>query len=78
MVDCGRILHRGAFRGNGRVIVWDLASGGRRLELNESAGGLGVARRTAQDEEPCLVAMGLGGALDPEGFGRGVSWRELS
>lgn len=63
--------------GSGRVTVWDAASGLRLHEFEEGANA--EAGAFAQGpEDRCLVAVGLGAASDPRGFGLGLPWRQLS
>jgi len=51
--------------GSRHIMVWDTASGAmlHRFEDHAAANG-----------DSCLVAVGFGGALDPKGFGEGLSW----
>jgi len=66
--------------GSGRVTVWSVLIG-IRLNVPEGPPELGSRRRRTDDgvrRPGCLVAVGLGGALDPRGFGTGLSWRSAA
>jgi len=58
------------FDGKNEVNVRSAASGQRLLTLEKAASDLGGRR-------PCTMAVGVGAAFDPEGFGRGFSLRQL-
>lgn len=51
------------------IAVWDLPSGKRAASVNASG--------VVGDALLWDVAIGLGTTLDPQGFGRGLSWRRL-
>lgn len=60
--------------GSDEVTVWDVGKAQRLYELEfESELGHAMAAPAS-----CFAAVGMGNALDPHGFGRGLSWRELS
>lgn len=70
----------------GRVVVFDVASGAtlrvfdagvRRSEAPPSHAAQ-ARRRMRGGVSACGVAIGIGTALDPDGIGRGVFWRDLT
>lgn len=52
------------------MTVWGVASGAALHALEAPGGCHGELCR-------CHVALAVGAAFDPGGFGRGLSWREL-
>jgi len=65
------------------VQVWDLSDGRllQELAMDEAPRPAAPprqrgARRAARRFTECAVAVGLGSSFDPEGFGRGLPWRE--
>lgn len=70
---CGDVV--AACRGSGGVLVWDASEGGPALELKRPATRTLSPTMAAAN---CLVAVGIGRALDPEGFGAGATWRSIA
>jgi len=59
--------------GGGEVVVWDVASGSRLATFRDAP---------AKGQRPghpssCILTFGVGSALDPRGFGRGLPRRRL-
>lgn len=66
--------------GDAGAIAWDVGSG-EKLHAFEIPGpppsAQCAAARRHLHRPSCLVAVALGPVLDPQGIGRGVSWRDL-
>lgn len=86
-IATGAVLHRLSEAGlrdfavspGGDVVA---TCAGRAVSVFDAATGAVLQRFEAPALKsgypaPCLVAVGAGAAFDPEGFGPGVSWREL-